>query len=86
MTAPPTQVRHPWRTTIRTAFQIVVGIATLLPLVLAGVDIPTGGKLAQVLAVAAGLTRVMAMPEVSTFLERFVPWLAPEKGTKTPPE
>ena len=81
----PTQVRHPWRTTVRTGFQIVVASATLLPLLFAGVDIPPGGMLAQVLAVALGITRVMAMPEVSTFLERFVPWLAPEKGTGAPP-
>jgi hypothetical protein len=84
--AVPTQVRHPWRSTIRTTFQLVVALASLLPWVLAGVDVPVGGALAQVVAVAATITRVMAMPEVSTFLERFVPWLAPQKGTSTPPE
>ena len=46
----PTQVRHPWRTTVRTGFQIVVASATLLPLLFAGVDVPPGGMLAQVLA------------------------------------
>ena len=82
----PTQVRHPWRTTFRTGFQVVVAAASLLPLLLAGVEISPGGMLAQVLAVAVGITRVMAMPEVSKFLERFVPWLAPEKGPKTQAE
>jgi hypothetical protein len=81
-----TQVRYPWRSTIRTTFQLVVALATLLPYVFIGVDVPVGGALAQVLAAAAAITRVMAMPEVSTFLERFVPWLAPTPGAKTPTE
>ncbi len=81
----PTQVRHPWRSTTRTVFQLVVALASLLPYVLAGVDVPVGGAFAQVLAVAATITRVMAMPEVSTFLERFVPWLAPGDGPGSHP-
>jgi hypothetical protein len=80
----PTQVRHPWRSTFRTVFQLAVALASLLPYVFAGVDVPVGGALAQVLAVAATITRVMAMPEVSTFLERFVPWLAPGRGPEIP--
>ena len=80
----PTQVRHPWRSTFRTTFQLTVALASLLPYVVAQVDIPVGGALAQVLAVAATITRVMAMPEVSTFLERFVPWLAPGTGPEVP--
>lgn len=79
----PTQVKHPWRSTVRTGFQVLVALASLLPYVVAQVDVPVEGLLAQVLAVAAGVTRVMAMPQVSTFLERFFPWLAPAGGTDT---
>jgi len=82
----PTQVRHPWRSTFRTGFQVTVAAASLLPYLFAGVEVSVGGALAQVLAVAATITRVMAMPEVSTFLERFVPWLAPGRGPETPAE
>lgn len=32
----------------------------------------------RILAVAAGITRVMALPQVERFLARFVPWLAAE--------
>jgi hypothetical protein len=87
MTGPvPTQTRHPWRAAIRTAFQVTLALASLLPAILAGVDVPVGGMFTQVIAVAAGITRVMAMPEVSTFLERFAPWLLPQTPTKTTPE
>lgn len=75
----PTQVRRPWRSTIRTVFQLVVALATLLPFVAAGVyqdpdTVPAA--VAQVLAAAAAITRVMALPQVEAFLRRFAPWLA----------
>lgn len=86
MAEQPTQVRHPWRSTVRTGFQVVVALASLLPYVVAEIDVPVEGLLAQVLAVAVGITRVMAMPQVSTFLERFLPGLAPAGGTRTRPQ
>lgn len=75
----PTQVRRPWRSTTRTIFQALVALATLLPLVLAGVydsesDYPA--IVVQVLAAAAAVTRVMALPQVEEFLRRFLPFLA----------
>lgn len=83
-----TQVRHPRRAVIRTVFQLVVASATLLPYVAAGITLPTegavAGAFAQVLAVAATITRIMAMPQVVAFLERFVPWLAPGDGPEIP--
>lgn len=73
----PTQVAHPWRSTIRTGFQVVLGLAVLLPFVLDASGIPeTAPGVALALAVSGGVARVMALPQVDEFLERFVPWLA----------
>lgn len=79
-TATPTQVRRPWRSTLRTIVQTAVGAAALGPAVYEAAthhqaDQATGYA-AIGLAVAAGLTRVMALPQVETFLQRFVPFLA----------
>jgi hypothetical protein len=74
----PTQVRRPWRSTLRTAFQVIVGLAALLPILVqqVGLDPEQIPWLAVPLAVAAVVTRVMSSPAVETFLRRFVPWLA----------
>lgn len=76
---PPTQVRRPWRTTVRTVFQLVLALATLLPFLVTGVygnddDIPA--VVIQLLAVGAAITRVMALPQVEQFLKQFLPFLA----------
>lgn len=76
--APPTQIRRPWRSTVRTVFQALVALAAMAPVLVA----TTGLKpeqlpwLAGVLGVAAAITRVMTLPQVEGFLRRFVPWLA----------
>jgi hypothetical protein len=74
----PTQVRSPWRATFRTAFQALVAFAVLMPLLVetAGVDPEVYPWLVAPIAVAAGFARVMALPQVETFLQRFVPFLA----------
>lgn len=71
------QVRRPWRATVRTVFQALVGLATMLPLLVnaTGLD-QTAPLIAGALTVSAALTRVMALPAVETWLRRFVPWLA----------
>jgi hypothetical protein len=72
-----TQERYPLRAAVRTAFQVVVALATLLPYILA--ELPVSGTwVAQTVAVAMGITRVMAMPQVNEFLNRFAPLLAAE--------
>ena len=80
----PTQVQYPRRAMVRTAFQAAVGLASLIPYVVAEIDVPPAGWLTQVVAVAAGITRVMALPEVSKFLEAHFSWLAAADPTKTP--
>lgn len=76
LTNTPTQVKRPWRATFRTVVQAVIALATLLPYVLSDVDINSEGKLAQLLAVLAIVTRVMANPKVEAFLQKYAPWLA----------
>lgn len=78
----PTQVRRPWRSTARTIFQSLVGLAVIAPLIAAAIEEATGYDLegvpfiAAVLAGAAAVARVMAVPAVEVWLRRFVPWLA----------
>lgn len=83
----PTQVRRPWRSTVRTAFQALIALATLAPLIVGGVYTSSASYPAvvvQVLAVAAAITRVMALPGVETFLRRFAPFLAAAPAPKSP--
>jgi len=80
-----TQVRRPWRAVARTVFQGAIALATLLPFIAGGVygsDDAAPAAVVQVLAVSAAITRVMALPQVEDFLQRFVPFLAaaPKKG------
>ena len=79
----PTQTRHPWRATIRTALAVVVALAAMLPALVAasGVD-QTLAPVAGALALAAAITRVMALPAVDEFLARFVPWLAADPSAR----
>ncbi|MDI6911496.1 hypothetical protein [Nocardioides sp.] len=76
----PTQVRRPWRSTIRTVFQAAVAAAAAAPLVYqaATQDSPelATGAAGAFLAVSAGVTRVMALPVTERFLRRFLPFLA----------
>lgn len=83
----PTQVARPWRTTIRTVFQgIVAAAAVAAPVYEAAVHQDAAaatGWAATGLAVAAGVTRVMALPVVDRFLARFLPFLATQPASVT---
>lgn len=73
----PTQVRFPNRATIRSVFQVLIGLAAIMPLIVAAAGLPTaGGIVGGVLAVSAAVTRIMAIPGVNKFLEDHLPWLA----------
>lgn len=74
----PTQVTNGWRATARTAFAVVVALLSVVPVVLATAGLSASVVGAQVLVVTAAVTRVLALPEVNLFIERFVPWLAAE--------
>ena len=75
-----TQIKHPWRTTVRSAFQAVVAIAPLAaPLYFAATHNDPAlatGIFGAMIAIAAAVTRIMALPGVDAFLTQFVPFLA----------
>jgi hypothetical protein len=69
MTTPaPSQVRHPWRATARTVIALLVALLPVLPEVLGGLHFDATAFGAQTIAVAAGITRVMALPIVNDLL------------------
>ncbi|MBH0778829.1 hypothetical protein [Nocardia bovistercoris] len=74
----PSQTAYPWRATARTVFQAALAILVVLPVVIATSGIPTTGVVGMFLAVAAAITRVMALPVVNELLRRFAPWLLAE--------
>lgn len=87
---PPTQVRRPWRTVVRSVFQALVGLAAIAPLIAAGIEEATGYDLdgvpfiVVVLAAMAAITRVMAIPQVELWLKRFLPFLAAQPRSVVP--
>lgn len=74
----PTQVRRPWRSTTRTVFQALIGLCVLAPLIISatGLTVAQLPWLGVVLAVAAAVTRIMAIPGVETWLSTYLPFLA----------
>lgn len=76
----PTQQSYPWRTVVRTGFQALVSGAAMVPLVYQQAThhdpAAATGFAAAALGIAAGLTRVMAVPAVDQFLTKYVPFLA----------
>lgn len=71
-------MRYPWRTTFRTVFQGLIGLAVALPIAVeaAGIDAAAIPWLAGALGVAAVATRIMAVPAVEQRLRDFLPFLA----------
>lgn len=74
----PTQTRHPWRATVRTVFASVVALLSLLPVIAATARLDAVPAVAQVLTVAATVTRVLAIPGVDGWLREYLPFLAAE--------
>jgi hypothetical protein len=82
----PTQVRRPWRATARTVFAAIVGLAAMWGLLVEAAGLDADGRwVAASVAVMGGVTRVMAVPQVNEWLQRFLPWLAAEPKFKAQP-
>lgn len=77
-TPPTTQSRYPWRATARTIFAAGVGLALLLPTIADVLGVSAVPWVAGAVAVAASVTRVLAIPGVERWLKDFLPWLAAE--------
>lgn len=73
---PPTQTQHPWRATARTVVAAAVGLASLLPVIAAAGHLEASPGVAQALAVAGAVTRILAIPSVDAWLRQYVPWLS----------
>ena len=75
-----TQAAHPWRATARTVFAALVPFAAMAGPAYAAAtnEAPEAatGWAACGLAICGAVTRVLALPAVDEWLERFVPWLA----------
>lgn len=78
MTQPvPTQTRHPGRATFRTIVAVALGLIPLLPAIIDELGLSSVGWIAGALAIAATVTRVLAMPSVNKLVTEYLPWLAP---------
>ena len=79
--AEATQVRHPWRATLRTVVAATVAALPLLPEVAAGLHLGSGATVVQFLAITGSVTRLLANPSVEAWLHQYVPWLAAQPVT-----
>lgn len=75
-----TQVRAPWKATIRTLLAVIPAVALLVEPVLEAVangdPDALGGWAVGAVGVAGAITRVLALPGVEAFLRQYVPFLA----------
>ena len=72
-----TQSEHPYRAVARTIFAGLIGLAAAWALIIEALGLDKGLPwVATTLAIAGGITRVLAIPAVNTWLQTFIPWLA----------
>jgi len=65
-------VRDEWKRTIRTAIQIVIGVASATPLLIPALGLSaTVGVGASIVAVAATVTRLSQMPQIAELLNKY---------------
>jgi hypothetical protein len=71
-TAPsiPTQVRHPWRASVRTWVVTFVTLLPAVPLILHEFGLESTGWALTIASFAAALTRVIAIPAVNAELTK----------------
>lgn len=68
----PTQVEFPGRAVLRTVVQAAVGLILLVPFVVAELGAAAAPWLVGAAAAAGVAARVMAIPQVNAWLERWV--------------
>lgn len=68
-TATTTQQAHPWRATVRTVLEAVIGLAAAWGLIVEALGLDAGVEWVAVsLAVTAAITRLAALPAVDQLL------------------
>jgi len=88
VTAPTqiTQARHPWRAVLRTIVAYIPPVAIMLPEAAKAAGIERVAWVTAILAVAGGITRVLAVPSVNAFFQQVFPPLAAAPKTDPRPE
>lgn len=76
------QVSRPRAATIRTILAALVGALPLIPEIVRMYGWDSVPWIAAVAAVAAATTRVLALPAVEAYLEKYAPWLSAGGSTK----
>ena len=66
----PTQVRYPWRATLRTVIVVAIALLPVLPDIASSAGISTVPAVACVLTVAAAVQRVVAIPQVDRIFRK----------------
>lgn len=77
-----TQVRFPWRATIRTVLVAALAILPLLPEIAKSADIHTVPAVVSVLTVAAAIQRIITTPVVDHWLNRILLGSSPKEETR----
>lgn len=72
----PTQVAHPWRAVARTAFQALVGLCVIIPVIVDELGIGHLPWVAGAVAVSGAVTKIMTLPGVEQWIARYLPFLA----------
>ncbi|MBM0257037.1 hypothetical protein [Micromonospora sp. 4G55] len=84
--ATTTQARHPWRAVLRTIAAYIPPTAIMLPEAAKAAGVERVAWVAAILAVAGGITRVLAVPSVNRFFQQVFPPLAAAPAWKPPRE
>lgn len=73
---PATQNTRPWQAVARSAVATAVGLLPIVPIVVDAFDIEAVPLAVTAVACAAAITRILATPEVESWLRANLPWFA----------
>lgn len=76
----PTQVRYPWRATARTVIAAAIALLPALPEIAETVGISTVPVVASILSITALVTRILAIPEVDMWMDKYMPHISADIG------
>lgn len=76
MSTDATQIQRPWRALIRTLLVAALAVLPMIPEVALTLGIEEVPSVAVALTVAATAQRIISLPTVEVFLERYAPFLA----------
>lgn len=81
----PSQIRRPWRATLRTVLVATLGVMPLLPEISRAAGIATVPAVVSTLAVVAAVQRVLTLPSVDKWLDTWAAPLAADPPRKDHP-